>query len=366
MKTNNIFAGASLKANFVSIVYDMLIAGKEVSYADVLASYRHVDKKELLKSKLSIQPEYNSLKKAFSGLVQAINEKCPGSIITNGKTGKGKTIRYIGEMDDPLIEEKKAIVQKTLEDYTQFCKETSGLLPMGWFASFFENTQLLLDMTNEKRRGNIHIQSSMEQELHNIEFLPRLNKAIMEKKVLSFMYHPYENNPFSVVLHPQFLKEYNGRWFLLGWQDGNDKYPVSVFPLDRIEAIQDEINIDYVAPKPGTYQKYFKHIIGVSHEKENKGNEKENKGNELVVIRTMTAYMHGLITSKKLHRTQKTTKPFANHKDGTYGEISLDVEQNRELIARIRSYGEELLVIEPADLRNKIKGSVEKMLALYS
>jgi len=358
MKTNNIFAGASLKANFVSIVYDMLIARKEVSYADVLASYRHVDKKGLLKSKLSIQPEYNSLKKAFSGLVQAINEKCPGSIITNGKTGKGKTFRYIGELNDPLIEEKKAIVQKTLEDYTQFCKETSGLLPMGWFASFFENTQLLLDMTNEKRRGNIHIQSSMEQELHNIEFLPLLNKAIMEKKVLSFMYHPYSDAPSQIVLHPQFLKEYNGRWFLLGWQDGNDKYPVSVYPLDRIETIQEEINIDYITPEPGTYQKYFKHIIGVSH-------EKDSKGNEPVVIRTMTEYMHGLITSKKLHHSQKTTKPFAKYNDGTYGEITLNVEQNRELIARIRSYGEELLVIEPADLRNKIIDSVEKMLNLY-
>lgn len=358
MMTKNIFAGKSLRAALVSILYEMLISGKDVSYADVLASYRRVDKVELLKNKLSIQPEYNELKKAFSGVVQAIEAKCPGSIITNGKTGKGKTFRYVGKKEDPLVEERNAIVQKTLEDYILFCKETSGLLPMGWFASFFENTQLLLDMTNEQKKGNIHIQSSMEQELHNIEFLPFLNKAITDKKVLRFVYHPYSNEPFQVVLHPHLLKEYNGRWFLLGWQNDKDDFGVSVFPLDRMESKPEEVNIEYIPPKKSTYKDYFKHIIGVSH-------EKNSEGPKPIVIRTMTAYMHGLITSKKLHTSQKTTKPFANYNDGTYGEISLYVEQNKELIARIRSYGEELLVVEPEDLRDKIKDSVMKMSALY-
>ena len=94
------------------------------------------------------------------------------SIIDNGKKGKGKAFKYIGESDDPLFEERKAVVQKSLEDYVAFCKASAGIMPTSWFSSFFENTQLLLDTNREEENGYGHIRSSLEQNLTNIHLLP--------------------------------------------------------------------------------------------------------------------------------------------------------------------------------------------------
>jgi predicted DNA-binding transcriptional regulator YafY len=55
---------------------------------------------------------------------------------------------------DPLAAERQAIVQKSIEDYVEFCKASAGIMPASWFSSFFENTQLLLDTERESEDGN--------------------------------------------------------------------------------------------------------------------------------------------------------------------------------------------------------------------
>ena len=94
-----------------------------------------------------------------------------------------------------------------------FCKASAGILPASWFSSFFENTQLLLDTNRESKDGEVRICSGAEQNLTNIDLLPEFYKAIANKQVLQFDYQPFGQEPFTLVFHPQFIKEYNGRWF---------------------------------------------------------------------------------------------------------------------------------------------------------
>ena len=360
MPTKNIFAGFGVKTTFVNILYDELMKRDFVTLADVMCIKRRNPKgfyDNNPKATLSREKFYGDLKKASSELIKALEQACPGCIEDNGKTGKGKAFHYIGQLDDPLAEERQAIEQKRIEDYVDFCKASAGILPMSWFSAYFENTQLLLDTSREVESGNSLIRSSLEQNLTNIDLLPIFYKAIINKQVLSFDYQPFGQEPFTLTFHPQFLKEYNGRWFVFGNAD-REPYQAYNVPLDRIIGEISFIKgVEYIPAEKGFYQQYFKNIIGVTHEEEAKV--------EQVVIRTKSEYQHGLLLTKPLHHSQKEMLPFGEHDGQWYGEVVLTIEPNRELRGKILMYGESLEVIEPLVLREQLRTTISMQMEQY-
>lgn len=360
MPTKNIFAGFGVKTTFVNILYDELMKREFVTLADVMCIKRRHPKgfyDNNPKATLSREIFYGDLKKASSEVVKALEHAIPGCIEDNGKTGKGKAFRYVGAIDDPLAAERQAIEQKRIEDYVAFCKASAGILPSSWFSSYFENTQLLLDTNREAESGESHIRSSLEQNLTNIDLLPLFNKAITERQVLRFYYQPFGQEQFELTFHPQFLKEYNGRWFVFGEANREPFHAYNV-PLDRIIGEVSSIEgIDYIPAAKGFYLQYFKDIIGVTHETDAKI--------EQVVIRTKSEYQHGLLLTKPLHHSQKETLPFGEHDGQWYGEVTLTIEPNRELRGRILMYGENLEVMQPLRLREQIKYILKCQIVQY-
>lgn len=350
MPTKNIFAGSGARSEFVNLIYAELMKRDFVSYADILAMYFKRPKGYYDKIACNSEPGYGELKKAFPEVLKALENVCPKCIENNGKTGKGKAYRYIGKDDDPLADERHAIEQKRLEDYVAFCKASAGIMPASWFSSFFENTQLLLDTNRESKDGEVRICSGLEQNLTNIDLLPVFYKAITNKQVLSFDYQPFGQELFTLTFHPQFIKEYNGRWFVFGEAD-REPYQAYNVPLDRIVGEVSEVNdVEYIPAPKGFYQQYFKNIIGVTHEEEAKV--------EQVVIRTKSEYQHGLLLTKPLHHSQKETMPFSEHDGQWYGEVILTIEPNRELRGKILMYGEGLEVMEPLLLREQLMTTI--------
>ena len=356
MPTKNIFAGFGVRSEFVNLIYMELMKRDFVSYADVLALYCGRPKGYYDKMACNKEPGYGELKKAFPEVLKALEKICPGCIKDNGKN-KGKAYKYIGKDEDPLSEERKAVVQKSVEDYVAFCKASAGIMPASWFSSFFENTQLLLDANREAKDGDMHISSSMEQNLTNIHLLPIFYRAISNKQVLRFDYQPFGQELFTLLFHPQFLKEYNGRWFVFG--DANrEPYQAFNVPLDRIVGDVCDVNdVEYIPAPKGFYRQYFMNIIGVTHE--------ENAKVEQVVIRTKSEYQHGLLLTKPLHHSQKETQPFGEHDGQWYGEVILTIEPNRELRGKILMYGEGLEVMEPLSLREQLRTTISMQMSQY-
>ena len=308
MATKNIFAGVGVRTTFVNIFYDELMKQEFVTLADVMCLKRGKPKgfyDHNPKATLSKETYYGDLKKASSEVVKALECAIPGCIEDNGKVGKGKAFRYVGKNDDPLAAERQAIEQKRIEDYVAFCKASAGILPSSWFSSYFENTQLLLDTNREVESGEGHIRSSLEQNLTNIDLLPVFNKAITDRQVLRFSYQRFGQESFELIFHPQFLKEYNGRWFVFG-EANKEPFKAYNVPLDRIVGVVNPVDdVEYIPAEKGFYQQYFKNIIGVTHEK--------NAKVEQVVIRTKTEYQHGLLLTKPLHHSQEEILPFGEH-----------------------------------------------------
>jgi len=357
MATKNIFAGFGLRTEFVNRIYNELMKRNFLTYADVLAAYYGRPQGYYDKISCNSEVGYGELKKAFPEVLKALRSYDSYCIEDNGKVGKGRAYRYIGKIDDPLAEERKAVVQKSLEDYVAFCKASAGIMPTSWFSSFFENTQLLLDKNREEESGDGLIRSSLEQNLTNIHLLPVFYKAITDKQVLQFSYQRFGQEPFVLTFHPQYLKEYNGRWFVFG--DANrEPYQAYNVPLDRIVSEVSEVNdVEYIPAPKGFYQEFFKNIIGVTHEKGAKVEE--------VIIRTKTEYQHGLLLTKPLHHSQKEILPFGEHDGQWYGEVRLTIEPNRELRGRILLYGENLEVVSPQSLREQIIESLKKQITYY-
>jgi len=356
MPTKNIFAGFGVRSEFVNLIYNELMKREFVSYADVLALYCGRPKGYYDKMACNSEPGYGELKKAFPEVLKALEKACPGCIKDNGQN-KGKAYKYIGKDNDPLAEERKAVVQKSVEDYVAFCKASAGILPASWFSSFFENTQLLLDTNRESKDGEVRICSGAEQNLTNIDLLPVLYKAISYKQVLRFDYQRFGQEPFTLIFHPQFLKEYNGRWFVFGDAD-REPYQAYNVPLDRIVSEVSEVNdVEYISAPKGFYQEFFNNIIGVTHEK--------GANIEEVVIRTKTEYQHGLLLTKPLHHSQEEVLSFGEHDGQWYGEVRLRIEPNRELRGRILLYGDNLEVLSPQSLREQIKEILKKQMEQY-
>lgn len=369
MPSKNIFEGQSVRAIFAHYVYEELRKRKFVSLVDILCIYYKRDKSYYNLHTYSSDKAYIQLKKAFPEVVKALEKVEPGCVIDNGKVGKGRAYRYVGKADDPLAAERQAIVQKTVEDYVEFCKASVGIMPASWFSSFFENTQLLLDTERESESGKTLIRSSLEQNLTNIHLLPVFYKAITDRHVLRFFYQRFGQEPFELTFHPQFLKEYNGRWFVFGDAERllvdeqgeaiRETFKVYNVPLDRIVGDVSMIdNVEYLPAEKGIYQRFFNDIIGVTHEKGAKV--------EQVVIRTKTEYQHGLLQTKPLHHSQKETLAFGKYEDGEYGEVTLTIEPNRELRGKILAYGQYLEVIHPQSLREQLKDIIKQQMMQYS
>ena len=369
MSSKNIFEGQSVRALFAHYVYEELRKRKYVYLVDILCIYYKRDKSYYNFHTYSSDKAYIQLKKAFPEVVKALQKVEPGCVIDNGKVGKGRAYRYVGKADDPLAAERQAVVQKTVEDYVEFCKASAGIMPASWFSSFFENTQLLLDTERESESGKTLIRSSLEQNLTNIHLLPVFYKAITDRHVLRFFYQRFGQEPFELTFHPQFLKEYNGRWFVFGDaerllvdehdEEERETFKVYNVPLDRIVGDVSMIdNVEYLPAEKGIYQRFFNDIIGVTHEKGAKV--------EQVVIRTKTEYQHGLLQTKPLHHSQKETLPFGRYEDGEYGEVTLTIEPNRELRGKILAYGQYLEVIHPQSLREQLKDIIKQQMMQYS
>lgn len=357
MMNKNIFAGSGMKTEFINLIYNELMKRHFLSYSDVLSIYYGRDDSYYDVISCNSEKGYGELKKAFPTVIKALEQSYPGCIEDNGKTGKGRAFKYVGMDDDPLREERKAVVQKSIEDFVLFCKSSAGILPSSWFSSFFEHTQLLLDTQRESQAGLSHVSSSLDQILTNIDLLPLINNAIMNKQVLTFTYQKFDKESYDLIFHPQYIKEYNGRWFVFGEADREPYHAFNV-PLDRIVGeISIVDDIEYIPAPQGFYNSFFENIVGVTHVK---GNIPEE-----IIIHTKSEYLHGLIITKPFHHSQKETIPFGNHNGKQFGEIRLFLEPNRELQGKILLYGYGIEVVEPILFREQIKSVLQRQIEQY-
>lgn len=307
---------------------------------------------------------YGELKKAFPDVLKAIKEVTgKDDCIEADGNNRNRRYRYVGEMEDPLGILMNAEVIKDLEEYAEFCVDSSGFMPESWLQHFMGRTWDFLEASDRKRKGEQIMGTDMEGDgSKNVDMVPRLYEHIKKKEVLQVVYKPYDKDEMHLVFHPHYLREFNRRWFLLGQAEGHvggmqtkDGFVVA---LDRIVA-EPTVLADRVWEKAeaGFYQRYFENIVGVTHWK--------MATPQNVVLRAHSLYMYGLVETCPLHHSQKVRLEYGKHEDGEYGEFELYVEMNNELIGRILQKGAGLEVVSPANVRENIGQCVREIYDRY-
>jgi predicted DNA-binding transcriptional regulator YafY len=169
-------------------------------------------------------------------------------------------------------------------------------------------------------------------------FTPLFN-AIVEKQPLKLSYQSFkQDNEETIIVHPYYLKQYNKRWFLIAW---NDEYNfMANYAFDRIKGIEDA-NVLY-KPTDVNFFDYFEDMIGVS---------KDTRTEPQTVKLWVSAAQWPYIKTKPLHgATQRLVRL-----DDKGAVITIEVYLNYELEQQILSFGEKVKVLEPAELKDRIK-----------
>ena len=354
----NLFDGESYHAMFAQVTYKWFISHQWVTYADIMADYLGYKSSKELPCNISNCDNYGELRKAFRNVRKAITEKVGEGCFEEDGNNRNKCFRYIGIDDDPLADMRNAKVINNLRQYWKFCQDSAGFFPKSWLEYFFKDCQDLLEMKARKRKGEQVISASLDRILTNIEYLPMLYEAIVNKQVLEIDYKPYGREQETLTFHPHYLKEYNGRWNLFGHAEGHFPENGYNIPLDRIQSKpREKSKIEYIAAPPMFYEQFFKDIVGVSHSKD--------AVKHAVIIRAHTYYIYRLTETKPIHRTQEISTAWGEHQDGTYGEFSIQVEVNNEFIGRILQMGAGLEIVSPNEVREVFKQRVADLAKLY-
>lgn len=274
---------------------------------------------------------------------------------------RNQRFRYKGNIDDPLSDlYNYGRVIRDLKTYWQFCQDSAGFFPESWLEYFFKECQDLLEIKKKKEDGEQVLSASLDRKLTNIELLPFLYETIIQKKVLQIEYKPYDEDCQTLTIHPHFLKEFNGRWYLFGYEDGEEPMLVRKIALDRIlEKPKPNIcnGVTYKSAPKGFYDEYFKNLVGVTHYK---------RATACTIhVRAHSNYMFKLTETKPIHQSQQTTIPFGKHEDGVYGEFTVHVELNKEFVGRILQMGAELEIVSPEEVRSEFRKRTAELAKLY-
>lgn len=178
-----------------------------------------------------------------------------------------------------------------------------------------------------------------------------LHEAIKTPYALSMHYQSFSNTEVTKGdFHPQFLKTYNNRWFLMGCWD-NEKENITVLPLDRINKFTALQRPKYYKMKVN-WESYFDDFIGVSPPREC----------EKVVIHLRFFNGRGkYVETKPIHPSQEAFEFFEDN----ISETRLHIIITRELVSNLLSFGKDLQVLSPSDLVSQMNEVAQQMLINY-
>ncbi|MBO4665007.1 MAG: WYL domain-containing protein [Bacteroidaceae bacterium] len=345
------------------LVYNELMTRKPVTYGDIIEKFDGKKKDSNLKQ--TAWKHYHSLKIAFNTVKIEIKNKIKekygydGVCIKEHKRGKEVTYTYIFEKDNnPLseeIKEPKPNIPKEL--YRKICWACVCMAPKDLLSYLFEGQKISIDHFISKENKHILFTSANRIKQTHIDLFPNLYKYIENKKVLSFIYEPFDEPEKKITLHPYGLKEYNERWFLCGCHGCKDER-MRVYPLDRIksDSVRVKEDVTYIEPAENLCEDYFKDIIGVTKKKHDQKCE--------IILRAYSKYMFMLMKTKPLHQSQQVKIEYND--ENKYGEFTIMIMPNNEFYGRILQMGENLEIISPEEVRNEIKKRTNEMAKRYN
>lgn len=216
----------------------------------------------------------------------------------------------------------------------------------------FDRIRELINQLEEKYSftlpSSTHLISfDTNEDVVGLEHLSPLFEAVVNKQALKITYQPFGKNSYESIVHPYYIKQYNNRWFLLGYTTNGIYNNIVNMSFDRIKKIRPAA-VAFVENRFCDFEEYFDDVIGVT---------KNDAEVQKIVLRVEPNRLP-YILSKPLHPSQHNHRAFE-------GIIELEVIPNRELYQLLLAYGPDVEVLEPAEIRQKMADFAKKMTHIY-
>ncbi|MBT3646652.1 MAG: WYL domain-containing protein [Flavobacteriales bacterium] len=180
------------------------------------------------------------------------------------------------------------------------------------------------------------------------EFLEAVYAAARAQTQLEFEYQKFESEETqSLVLEPYLIKEYRGRWYVIGYDV--DKGSIRTYSLDRFVSAK-TTEMPFKSKPEFDRMKFFKHAIGIT--------VTDNEPVEVVL--KFSSRLTPYIRTQPLHESQVILR---KESDGLV--VQLNVLNTIELITQILGFGDQVEVLEPIDLRTSVKAALISCVEKY-
>lgn len=266
----------------------------------------------------------------------------------------------------PLSDDEKRLLQEVLNTLGQF----AGLDSFEWLndlqeklndrKSFGRNE---FDKVNSDSRKIISFSSN--NYLEGKDYLGTLFTLIANKKVVDVEYAPFGDTVRTIRIYPYLLKQYNDRWYLIGTPLADKKFPYRKdffvnLPLDRMEAIHPVEGIPFIDCDEN-FEERYEDIIGITYY--------ENEPMTPIILAVKDSYT-GYIDTKPLHGSQarlaadEQERLHQKYQTFTgYTFYGLELKPNREFYNHVYRNGDNILLVSPRDIREKMVAELENSLA---
>lgn len=235
-----------------------------------------------------------------------------------------------------LIEASQQLLER-FENNPKYDKLAEALIKFQDEENYDDNHQVLFYDQNEEYKG--------------IKYLKPLYLSIQKKNVLEIKFKGFQDKSIKTYeFHPHILKQYNRRWFVFGLNNTNGNNEWSI-PLDeRLIDFKILENINYLE-SDNDWSTFFRTMVGVV--------KPSNSEIKKIVLR----FHNGRENYFK-------TKPFNPDYEEFFDEdkqdqVWMETIINKELIQQILSYGKDIEVLDPEELKLALRNHANTMQEFY-
>ncbi|MDG2448106.1 MAG: WYL domain-containing protein [Saprospiraceae bacterium] len=226
-------------------------------------------------------------------------------------------------------------------------KQFSGFRYLKSIDTIIHKLSLIVYESRKKLKSVLQLEQSTA--VPGTEMLERLYESIDNEKAIQILYQKFEQAPYSTVVSPYLLKEYQNRWYLMAYN--HQKKAIRTYGLERIQDLKETFQT-YITSTNFDPKEYFRDVIGVTKSFEDPVRE--------IHFKIYGIHIH-YVRSRPFHHSQREIETADD-----YAIFSVELRPNREFEFLVLSYGDFLEILKPKTFRKRIAERIEKTYKLYS
>ena len=275
---------------------------------------------------------------------QEINKRWINTDLSLGEPMNRATFKRYKDAIEELFNLNIVCDRKTNEYYIENEEILKNNTLQYWMLDSLSVSNMLMDSISLKDRILLENIPSGKEYLHLII------DAMKQEHKLEMEYRKFGRTVgHHVTVEPYAVKVFKQRWYLLA-HDGKKEMP-AVYALDRIVSLEESAET-FQYPKDCSAEFFFKDCYGVFYGTNDKA--------QRIVLRAYPPYINYLRTLS-LHASQKELASTEEYADFEY-YLRPTFDFKQELLAQ----GDEVEVLEPAELRQEMENTIKRMLKRYS